>query len=103
MKLLDQTPKCVVRVLIRKQKSKSTVLSFQDTTADKAIAEIKAMLRPHVDPFAVGLGTSITVWEECDGEKSTAQSFKIYNMEVAEVKSILLEPSISIPSEQTTE
>lgn len=71
--------KSSIRVLIRKQGSKATHITLEDTTIEEATAYIKRVLKKHVDPFAEGRVTSITISKAVTNgtvEPSVTFSFK---------------------------
>lgn len=91
--------KSSVRVLIRKQGARPAHITLEDTTIPEAVDYLKSVLRRHVDPFAEGRVTSITVskakvngsgLEEADTTESSV-TFSFKGMEPSEVKLIVVD------------
>ena len=95
-----------IRVHIRKQGSKSAHITLEDTTIAEAAEYIKAVLKPHADPFAEGRVTSVTISTPAvnveDDKKSLTFSFR--GLEPDQTRLLICESIVTDPKEcvQTT-
>lgn len=94
-----------IRVHIRKQGSKSAHITLEDTTIAQAAEYIKAVLKPHADPFAEGRVTSVTISTPAvnveDEKKSLTFSFR--GLEPAETRLLICESIVTDPKERNKE
>lgn len=76
-----------IRVNIRKQGSPGEFIAISGASTTEVVEYLKEVLRPHVDPFAEGRVTSISVREYT--KDSPVLTFSFRGIDPAEVKVIL--------------
>lgn len=81
------------KVLIRKQGARSESIYLTGDTEDQVAEFIKGILKPHVDPFAGGKVTSISVINPVI--PAGAVNFSFRSLEPAEVKLLVTEALVS--------
>lgn len=86
--------KSSIRVLIRKQGSKPAHITVTDTTIADTVTFVKDALRPHVDPFAEGRVTSVTV-SQMGVSESVTFSFK--GLEPKEAQLLICDAIVAKP------